>query len=106
MFESQIPLFFADELTNRELEKFLDHYEVCADCRDELSVQYLIHAGLERLETGEAFNLQQELGNFVETQRTRLWRRDRRGKLTAAYEILTLTIFAVAVTACYVLGIV
>ena len=106
VFESQIPLFFADELTNRELEKFLDHYEVCADCRDELSVQYLIHAGLERLETGEAFNLQQELGNFVETQRTRLWRRDRRGKLTAAYEILTLTIFAVAVTACYVLGIV
>lgn len=106
VFESQIPLFFADELTNRELERFLDHYEVCSACQDELSVQYLIHAGLEKLETGEAFNLQKELGAFVETQRTRLWRRERNGKLTAAYEILTLTVFAAAVAACYVLGIV
>lgn len=105
-FESRIPEFFADELTNRELEDFLEHYDTCGMCRDELSIQYLIHAGLPRLETGEAFNLQKELGAYVRLQRGRLERRERRVKLTALYEVFTLAAFAAAVTACYVLGIV
>ena len=105
-FEGKIPDFFADELTNRELEDFLAHYDECRECRDELSIQYLIHTGLARLETGEVFNLQKELAAYVALERGRLLRRERNVKLTALYELFTLLAFAGAVAACYVLGIV
>lgn len=100
------PGFFADQLTNRELEDFLAHYDECRECRDELSIQYLIHTGLARLETGEVFNLQKELAAYVALERGRLFRRERNVKLTALYELFTLLAFAGAVAACYVLGIV
>ena len=105
-FEGKIPDFFADQLTNRELEDFLAHYDEYRECRDELSIQYLIHTGLARLETGEVFNLQKELAAYVALERGRLFRRERNVKLTALYELFTLLAFAGAVAACYVLGIV
>ena len=56
-----IPLFLDDDLDNRELADFLSHVEACADCKEELTIQFLVKVGMKRLEDGNTFNLRNEL---------------------------------------------
>ena len=39
----------------------MEHVEGCPECKEELSIQFLVTEGLERLEGGNNFNLQEEL---------------------------------------------
>ena len=96
-FTEQIPDFFQDQLEDSELEEFLRHYDSCNDCRDELSIQYLIHEGLARVESGTAFNFDREMTEYVDTQRTRLLHRERFTRGTFLLEFITLALFAAAV---------
>ncbi len=59
--EKKIPSFLQDELDGSRLEEFIAHVENCAECKEELSIQFLVAEGLERLEQGNNFNLQEEL---------------------------------------------
>lgn len=59
--EKKIPSFLCDELDGSRLEEFIDHVESCPECKEELSIQFLVTEGLERLEKGNNFNLQEEL---------------------------------------------
>ncbi len=59
--EKKIPSFLHDELDGSKLEEFVDHVESCPECKEELSIQFLVAEGLERLEKGNNFNLQEEL---------------------------------------------
>lgn len=59
--EKKIPYFLQDELGGSELEAFLAHVENCPECEEELTIQLLVTEGLERLEEGGNFNLQDEL---------------------------------------------
>lgn len=59
--EKKIPYFLQDELDGDGLEEFLEHVETCPECKEELSIQFLVTEGLERLEKGNNFNLQREL---------------------------------------------
>ena len=59
--EKKIPYFLQDELDGDELEEFLEHVEACPECKEELTIQFLVTEGLERLEKGNNFNLQREL---------------------------------------------
>ncbi|MDE6845253.1 MAG: zf-HC2 domain-containing protein [Lachnospiraceae bacterium] len=59
--EKKIPSFLRDELDGSKLEEFIDHVENCPECKEELSIQFLVTEGLERLERGNNFNLQREL---------------------------------------------
>ena len=59
--EKKIPSFLQEELGGSELEEFLEHVENCPECEEELTIQLLVTEGLERLETGNNFNLQDEL---------------------------------------------
>ncbi|MCM1038683.1 MAG: zf-HC2 domain-containing protein [Roseburia sp.] len=61
--EKMIPAFLQDDLYGRELEEFIEHIETCPECREELSIQFLVSEGLERLEAGNNFNLQKALEN-------------------------------------------
>lgn len=101
-FDALIPGFFSDTLTNGELQRFLDHYDTCSECREELSIQYLIHDGLAMMEKGEAFDLEKELGSYVDRERTRLERREWLSRAAALYELITLAAFAVAAVFCIV----
>jgi len=56
-----IPLFLDDDLDNHELAEFLAHVETCADCKEELTIQFLVNVGMKRLEDGNTFNLRNEL---------------------------------------------
>lgn len=59
--ERMIPLFLEDNLDNQELQEFLRHVNGCADCKEELTIQFLISVGMKRLEEENAFNLTGEL---------------------------------------------
>ncbi len=59
--EKKIPSFLQDELDGSKLEEFIEHVESCPECKEELSIQFLVAEGLERLEKGNNFNLQEEL---------------------------------------------
>lgn len=59
--EKNIPYFLQDELDEGRLEEFIDHVEHCPECKEELTIQFLVSEGLEHLEQGGNFNLQEEL---------------------------------------------
>lgn len=59
--EKKIPSFLRDDLDGSRLEEFVEHIENCPECKEELSIQFLVVEGLERLESGNNFNLQEEL---------------------------------------------
>ena len=59
--EKKIPYFLQDEMDGSVLKEFVKHVDTCPECREELSIQFLVTEGLERLERGNNFNLQEEL---------------------------------------------
>lgn len=70
-----IPAFIAKEISYRELERFMEHMEECESCREELSIQFLVEVGLNSLEAGNTFDLQEELDTAMEeaTGRVRIY---------------------------------
>ena len=59
--EKMIPVFLQDELDIKVLNQFIEHIDGCPECMEELSIQFLVAEGLERLEAGNNFNLQKAL---------------------------------------------
>lgn len=59
--EKKIPPFLNDELDGRGLAEFVGHIEECPECMEELSIQFLVAEGMEQLEQGNNFNLQEAL---------------------------------------------
>lgn len=70
--EKKIPYFLDDELDGSRLEEFVEHVETCPECKEELSIQFLVAEGLERLEGGNNFNLQKELVMKLEDAQHRI----------------------------------
>lgn len=89
-FESRIPDFLNDRLDNKELQAFLEHMESCAECREELSIQTLVSKGMEKLETGETFNLKAEMSGMETAARHRLRRRLHLGRTACIAEAAAL----------------
>lgn len=65
-FEKLIPAFIARNMDYPTLKSFIGHMEQCADCREELVIQFLVSEGIQRLEDGNAFDLQAELNQRLE----------------------------------------
>ncbi|MFI3212811.1 MAG: zf-HC2 domain-containing protein [Eubacteriales bacterium] len=63
--EKMIPVFLKQELNNKTMKEFLKHVETCENCKEELSIQYLVMAGTVILETGNSFDLNEELENMI-----------------------------------------
>ena len=59
--EKMIPSFLEDDLDTDDLREFMEHVERCNDCMEELSIQFLVTEGMSRLESGNVFDLQNEL---------------------------------------------
>lgn len=49
--------FLNHDLNSRELKGFMEHISDCKDCKEELSIQFLIQEGMIRLEEGSTFDL-------------------------------------------------
>lgn len=52
--------FLLGNLDPGNLKSFLQHVENCPDCKEELSIQFLVTEGLNTLETGNSYDLQHE----------------------------------------------
>ena len=60
-FEKLIPDFIHHRMDYPTLKQFAEHVRTCDDCKEELTIQFLVTEGIQRLESGSAFNLQKEL---------------------------------------------
>ncbi len=69
-FEKMIPNFIGRKLDFLALKSFHEHMEQCENCKEELVIQFLVSEGMQRLEEGDAFDLQKELEQRIaETKR-------------------------------------
>ncbi len=59
--ENMIPLFLEDDLDTEDLREFMEHINKCEECKEELTIQFLVLEGLARLEAGNVFDLKSEL---------------------------------------------
>ena len=100
-FKGLIQDFIHDGLDENSLSEFLAHTEECSDCMDELRTQYLIYEGLERMESGESFDLDKDLDKLMETESSRL--RVRRGVQRTAIGAEIITTAAFLIVLCLIL---
>lgn len=64
--QKSITAFLNGKLHGRKAEAFLDHVEECPECKEELSIQYLVKEGTVRLEEGGSFDLGKDLNRLIE----------------------------------------
>lgn len=86
--------FLTDQLDDRELKEFLAHIDSCEECKEELAIQYLIYNGLQRLEDGSAFNLNEEFAADMKAKKNHCVHNEKKNKYLVGAEI-----FAVVMTA-------
>ena len=70
--ERLIPDFISGKLDFQDLKRFTGHIDYCEDCREELTIQFLVTEGVQRLEAGDAFDLQKELRQRLEESKRRV----------------------------------
>lgn len=70
--EKLIPSFIKDDLDRHTEKCFLFHVEKCPSCHEELSIQFLVTEGMQRLENGDTFDLNKELRTKMTTQKRHL----------------------------------
>ena len=99
-FERLIPDFVSDKLDNQDLKRFIRHMDRCEDCREELTIQFLVTEGMQRLEDGMAFDLQRELQQRLEEAKKHVRHRDIFLRVGLVMEIA-----AVGLLACCVIWI-
>ena len=99
--EKMISPFLEDDLDNRDLTAFLEHMETCPECREELTIQFLVLVGMKRLEDGNTFNLKKELDNMLRDSRKKL----RVRKYLVAMSLLLELLVAVMTVATVVLAV-
>ena len=63
--QKKIHNFINDELDSKETLAFIEHIHKCPNCKEELSIEFLVVTGLQRLDSAEAFDLQKELTDKI-----------------------------------------
>ena len=67
--EKLISQFVKNECTPQEENLLLEHIKQCPECKEELTIQFLLEEGLNHLEAGESFDLNTELEKRLESVR-------------------------------------
>lgn len=71
-FEILIPDYIEQKQDYPTLKCFIEHIEECPECREELTIQFLVTEGLKRMEDGNAINLQEEFQQRMEEAKQRI----------------------------------
>lgn len=77
---SMLP-YLKRELSVKKTRKLLSHVEECAECREELKVQFLVMEGMKRLEYGKTFRLEEDFEKSLKTSAREYKMRDILQKL-------------------------
>jgi predicted anti-sigma-YlaC factor YlaD len=67
-YEKLIPRFLKKECTEKEEAVLLEHIRTCPECREEMTIQLLLAEGLNRLESGDSFDLNAELEKRLQSR--------------------------------------
>ena len=101
-YEKKIPLFIDDEMNFTQLKEFAGHTSTCESCKEELTIQFLIDKGLERLEEGSAFDLNKEMQLRMEAAKGKIQFHERFLKVGFFWELLAMAaVIAVVVWILY-----
>ncbi len=92
--EKLIPQFLDDDLDNQDLADFLDHIDNCPECKEELTIQFLVRVGMQRLEDGNTFNLVKELERELAEAKKKMHRRKTLVLISYILEIAVAALFA------------
>ena len=95
--EKLIPQFLDDDLDNQDLSDFLDHIDSCPECKEELTIQFLVRVGMQRLEDGNTFNLAQELERELADAKRKMHRRKTLVLVSYVLEISVAALFAIVI---------
>lgn len=95
--EKLIPQFLDDDLDNQDLSDFLDHIDSCPECKEELTIQFLVRVGMQRLEDGNTFNLVQELERELADAKRKMHRRKTLVLVSYVLEISVAALFALVI---------
>ena len=96
-FEKLIPDFFERKLDFLTLNQFNKHRLECEDCNEELVISFLVTKGIQRLEEGDAFDLQKELEQYLEEAERRIKLHNRFLRIGEVLEILAILLIVVAI---------
>lgn len=95
--EKLIPQFLDDDLDNQDLSDFLDHIDSCPECKEELTIQFLVRVGMQRLEDGNTFNLVKELERELADAKRKMHRRKTLVLVSYVLEISVAALFAIVI---------
>ncbi len=93
-FEKLIPDFIENKMDFLTLSKFNKHRKECEECKEELVIRFLVTEGIQRLEEGDAFDLQRELDQQLEAAERRIQSHNRFLRFGEALEILAIFLIA------------
>ncbi|MBO4290913.1 MAG: zf-HC2 domain-containing protein [Lachnospiraceae bacterium] len=88
-FEKKIPDYIHQKMDYPTLKEFYEHMEECPDCKEELTISFLVMDGLQRLEDGEAFDLQKEWRIRMEESKHRIRISDAWIRIGQCFEVVT-----------------
>lgn len=91
--QRNITAFLNGELHGNSAESFLNHIEQCPECKEELSIQYLVREGTARLEGGGSFDLSKDLDELVASSYKKI--KNQRWAAFAIYSLEFIAILAV-----------
>jgi len=97
-----IPDFWSDELDIDDLSGFIKHIDSCEECREELTIDFLVREGLHSLESGNTFDLNEGLKNKMQSASHKLRLREKMKAFYYGNTCLVILLFALLV-ACLVL---
>lgn len=63
--EKMIPLYLDDKLKAYETLALLEHLKICPECKEELTIQYMVSEGLNRAEIENDYNLLEGLSEKI-----------------------------------------
>lgn len=96
-FERLIPQFVERKMDFRTLKRFGGHMEECPECNEELVIQLLVREGMQRLEEGDAFDLQGELDRRREEAKRKVKFHYRFLKTGEVLEVIVAILVVIAV---------
>lgn len=96
-FSGMISSFLSGTLEDDSLREFLEHYDKCENCREEVEIQYLVSRAFDHREEKEVINLSRDLPALVERERIGMIFRSRLGYTAYSLEILTILLVLMTV---------
>lgn len=95
-FSGMIPAFLQDALDDSQMLEFLDHYEKCADCREELEIQYLVSMAFDQMDQGKDVSLLEDLSGLIHRSHEQVRKRILMANLAYGLELIAVVLFVVS----------